>query len=181
MKKVIASALFIIPFCFLIGYFGMGFLSKNIKKDNSVLSLSYEDIREPTLTSTPIPTPSAIVLPTLTPTPFPTKIPTPTPVPQPKFSSEEIHAIIERFAAQYSVDPNVLRHIAVCESGFNPYAVNGPYAGLYQFSGNTWKSNRISIGEDTNTDLRFNAEEATQTAAYLISGGKKEIWPNCYP
>jgi soluble lytic murein transglycosylase-like protein len=120
-------------------------------------------------------------LPTSTPIPLPTRIPTPTVVSQPRFSPEQIHAFIERFAAQYSVDPNVLRHIAVCESGFNPDAVNGPYAGLFQFTKSTWKSNRLSLGEDTNTDLRFNAEEATQTATYLISQGKKDIWPNCYP
>jgi soluble lytic murein transglycosylase len=159
----------------------MGLFNKNIKKDNPVLSQASENIGEASLTPTPISTPTIIVLPTLTPTPIPTKIPTPTVVPQPKFSPEEIHAYIERFAAQYSVDPNVLRHVAVCESGFNPDAVNGPYAGLYQFSKNTWKNNRLSLGEDTNADLRFNAEEATQTAAYLISRGRKEIWPNCYP
>lgn len=181
MKKAIASAFFIIPLCFLIGYFGMGLFDKNIKKDNLVLSQTHEDVEEPTVTPTPVPSPTIVVLPTLTPTPVPTKIPKPTTIPQPKFSPEEIHAFIERFAAQYSVDPNVLRHIAVCESGFNPSVVNGPYAGLFQFSGITWKNNRLTMGEDTNTDLRFNAEEAIQTAADLISRGRKEIWPNCYP
>jgi soluble lytic murein transglycosylase-like protein len=159
----------------------MGLLNKNTKKDNSVLSQTSEIIGEPSLTPTSIPTPTLMVLPTLTPTPFPTRIPTPTTVPQPKFKPEEIQAFIERFAAQYSVDPNVLRYIAVCESGFNPNAVNGLYAGLYQFSKITWKSNRLTMGEDTDANLRFNAEEATQTAAYLISRGRKEIWPNCYP
>lgn len=88
---------------------------------------------------------------------------------------------IERFAGQYGVDPNVLRHVAVCESGFRADAINGPYAGLFQFNVNTWKNNRKLMGEDTNLDLRFNAEEATQTAAYLMSIGKRGIWPNCYP
>lgn len=112
-------------------------------------------------------------------------IPTPTlifsPIPQPSVSSEEIHKFIERFAGQYGVDPNVLRHIAVCESGFNPIAVNGSYAGLYQFTSVTWKNTRIEMGEDTNPDLRFNVEEAIQTATYIISVGKQGIWPNCYP
>lgn len=88
---------------------------------------------------------------------------------------------IERFASQYSVDPNVLRHIATCESGFNANARNGPYAGLYQFGNSSWKSNRILMGEDTDPDLRYNAEESVQTAAYIISRGIKNIWPNCYP
>jgi soluble lytic murein transglycosylase-like protein len=88
---------------------------------------------------------------------------------------------MERFAGQYAVDVNVLRHIAVCESGFNPSAVNGLYAGLYQFNVTTWKNGRVLMGEDTNPDLRFNAEESIQTAAYLISQGKRYLWPNCYP
>src|SRR4030042_3477653 len=181
MKKIIASAFFIIPFCFLIGYFGMGLFDKNVKNDDSVLSQTSEEVGEIILTPTPVPSPTIILLPTLTPTPMPPKIPEPTVFPQPKFSPEEIHAFIERFAAQYSIDPNVLRHIAVCEAGFKADAVNGPYAGLFQFSKTTWKNNRTTMGEDTNTDLRFNAEEAIQTAAYLISQGGKDMWPNCFP
>jgi soluble lytic murein transglycosylase-like protein len=122
-----------------------------------------------------------------TPTPVPTRIPTPIPtstptsIPQPKFSQEEIHGFIERFAGQYGVDPNVLRHIATCESGFNAQAVNGPYVGLYQFGSSAWISNRVLMGEDASLDLRFNAEESAQTAAFVVSRGIKNIWPNCFP
>jgi hypothetical protein len=129
----------------------------------------------PTMTPTPSPTPS----PSLSPTP--TMTPVPTPVPQPTFTSEQINAFIERFASQYGVDPNVLRYIAVCESGLDPLAVNGPYSGLYQFTSFTWKNNRQLMGEETNPDLRLNAEEAIQTAAYIISIGRGAIWPNCFP
>ena len=86
-----------------------------------------------------------------------------------------------RFALQYGVDVNVLRHVAVCESGFNTNASNGPYAGLYQFSRIAWKSNRALMGEEVDFNLRFDAEEATQTAAFIISTGKTYLWPNCYP
>jgi soluble lytic murein transglycosylase-like protein len=79
------------------------------------------------------------------------------------------------------VDPNVLRHIAVCESGFNPLASNLAYAGLYQFSPNTWQNYRGNMGEETNTDLRFNAEEAVQTAAFVLSINQAYIWPSCVP
>ena len=133
----------------------------------------------PSLTSSPTPTPSP--LPTDTPTPIPTFSPTPTSVSQPKFTSAEINSFIERFAGQYGVDPNVLRHIATCESGFNADSINGPYVGLYQFSSSTWSNNRALLGEEKDPDLHFNAEEAVQTAAYLVSIGKKGIWPNCYP
>ena len=99
----------------------------------------------------------------------------------PPVSPQEIHAFIERFSAQYGVDPNVMRHIAVCESGFNPLAINGPYIGLYQFGKSSWTSNRQALGEDIDTDLRLSAEESVQTAAYIISIGKDSLWPSCFP
>ena len=88
---------------------------------------------------------------------------------------------MDRFAVQYSVSPNVIRYIALCESDFDPLAENLSYAGLFQFGPATWKNIRVKMGEDINIDLRLNAEESVQTAAYAISVGYKEIWPNCYP
>ena len=131
----------------------------------------------PTLTPTPTPTETA----TPKPKPTPTKTPTPTPVPQPTVSSQQIYELINRFAGQYGVSPDVMRYIALCESGFNPAAKNSIYAGLYQFGVTTWKNLRVEIGEETDPNLRLNAEEAIQTAAYAISKGKTGLWPNCYP
>lgn len=133
----------------------------------------------PIATSTPTPTPTSE--PTLTPTPRPTKKPTPTPVPQPTFTSQQINEFIDRFSSQYGVDPNVIRHMAICESGFRPFAKKLSYAGLFQFGPITWRNLRIKLGEDPDPDLRFNAEEAVQTAAYALSVGIKNIWPNCMP
>lgn len=166
----------------MIGYFGMGLIDKNFLHKSAVLSDSLEYIsptQSPTATPSPTPKPTSIPLPTTTPKLKPTS--TPTPIPPPTITPSEIHALMERFAGQYGIDVNVLRHIAVCESGFKPLASNGPYAGLYQFNITTWQNNRRLMGEDINQDLRFNAEEAIQTAAFLISQGKKSLWPNCYP
>jgi len=127
----------------------------------------------PTLTFTPIPTPTSIPTPTLT--------PIPTPIPQPEFTSEQINSFIDRFAGQYGVDPHVIRRIAICESGFRPKAINGKYHGLFQFDAITWQNNRKLFGEDPSLDLRLNAEEAVQTAAYMFSVGKGGVWPNCNP
>lgn len=135
----------------------------------------------PTLTPTPTPEPTPTLTPSPTPIPSPTPSLSPTSVPQPKHTQAEIHGFVERFAVQYSVDPNVLRHIATCESGFNASAVNGPYAGLYQFGSSAWKNNRVLMGEDADLSLRFNAEESVQTAAFIVGRGIKNIWPNCYP
>lgn len=150
-------------------------------------------LAEATIAATPTPTPTTTPLPTLTPTPMPTetatpkpkptptKTPTPTPVPQPTVSSQQIYELINRFAGQYGVSPDVMRHVALCESGFNPIASNAGYAGLYQFGVTTWKNLRLEIGEETDPNLRLNAEEAIQTAAYTISKGKTGLWPNCFP
>jgi hypothetical protein len=155
----------------------------SLSKLGQVTSPSTEIVQ---ITQTPSPTPSPE--PTNTPTPKPTATPTPTLTPtpkpvQPKLTSSEVSGFVDRFAAQYGVDPNVLRAIAVCESGFDPTKIssNGLYVGLYQFSSGAWKSSRQEMGEDTNPDLRLNAEEAAQTAAYAVSTGKGGIWPNCVP
>lgn len=185
---------------FLFGYFGMSLWGKDIFLKGEVLSKYYvagdgslthdaSAVATPTpfqpitpisqasefLETVPSPTPE------LTKTPSPTPVPTETPIPQPVFSSEEIHGFIERFAGQYAVDPNVLRHLAVCESGFNPLAINLNYAGLFQFSPNTWTKYRQLMGEDVDISLRLNAEEAVQTAAYAYSLNHDSIWPNCAP
>lgn len=131
----------------------------------------------PSPTSSPSPKPTVKPTPKITPTPVPTQ----TSIPQLLFTSQQVNELIDRFAGQYSVSPDVLRYIATCESGFNPLAVNGGYAGLFQFGPTTWANIRRQIGEDINPELRFNAEEAAQTAAYALSQGKTGIWPNCTP
>lgn len=154
-----------------------------IKNPNSnVLGLSEEGTSTPTATTTP----TVTATPTNTPTPKPTITPTPTKTPKPlptatPVSSQEVNSFIERFASQYGVDPNVVRHVALCESGFRSNAVHGIYVGLFQFGPTTWKNIRVEFGEDTNPDLRLSAEESVQTATYAISKGKGGIWPNCLP
>jgi len=135
----------------------------------------------PTLTVIPTIIPTNTPLPTPTIKPKPTVKPTPTPKPQPKFTSEQIYGFTDRFGGQYAVDANVLRHIALCESGFRSEAKNYIYAGLFQFDTRTWGIYRQKMGEDPNPDLRYNAEEAMQTAAYAISLGQLRLWPNCKP
>lgn len=126
-------------------------------------------------------TASPTAQPTETPTPTPTPKPTPTPIPQPTFTPEQINGFINQFAGQYGVSPDVMRHIAICESSFNAFAKQGVYAGLFQFGPVTWRNLRAKMGKSTNINLRYNAQEAAQTAAYAISLGEQPIWPNCNP
>lgn len=137
----------------------------------------------PSPTTTPTPTPIQTPDPTDTPKPTikATIAPIVTPVPVPQHTSQQVSELIERFSGQYAVDPNVMRAIAICETSFNYQAINGPYWGLYQFGPTTWENLRKQMGEDPNTDLRLNPEEAAQTAAYAVSQGKRGIWPNCNP
>lgn len=170
---LIGSALILL----IEGFYFLGPLVKS-----SVLSENVEVAPTPIITPVPTESPTPIATPakTLKPTPIPTMTPTPVPTPTPA-SPAEINSLIDRFSSQYSVDPNVMRHMALCESGFNSSAVNGNYVGLYQFAPNTWKNIRKEMGEDTEVNLRLSAEESVQTAAYAFSKGKTGIWPNCMP
>jgi len=164
----------------LIGAGGIFLFEKDIFEEEEILSPQFEII-SPTPSPTPEPTNTPTPTPKPKPQPTPTLKPTPTPISQPTVSSEQINSFIERFAGQYGVDPSALRSIAVCESGFNPLAANLVYAGLYQFTPTTWIKYRELLGEETNPDLRFNAEEAVQTAAFVLSLGQTFIWPSCVP
>ena len=86
---------------------------------------------------------------------------------------------MEKYAKKESVDRELLKNIARCESRFNTNAVNGPYAGLFQFSTGSWISARNVMNENPDPNLRFNAEEAIKTAAFKIARGHTGIWPNC--
>ena len=137
----------------------------------------------PTPTPSPSPTPTPSPTPSPSPTPVPSLIPTPTPTPSPQveYQSEEIHGFVEKFSNQYGLDPNKLRHIAICESTFNPLAKNLNYQGLFQFSPNTWIHYRNLLNKDPNPDLRLDAFASVETAAYVMSLNQTYIWPNCFP
>jgi len=132
---------------------------------------------------------SFIATPSVSPTASPTATlaiketpkPTPTSKPQPDFTSEQIYGFTEKYGILYAVDPNVLRHVALCESGFNPRAKNFIYSGLFQYDSNTWRKYRGEIGQDPDPDLRYHAEEAVETTAFALSHGASRLWPNCYP
>lgn len=134
----------------------------------------------PTPTSTPTPTftptPTITPTPTSTPTPTFTSTPTPTPTPMPVTAYEDY---FNQYSSQYNVDKNLLKKIAYCESGMGPSAVNGPYAGLFQFTEETWRATREEMGKDPNPDLRFGVKESIETAAYKLSHHGENAWRNC--
>jgi len=104
------------------------------------------------------------------------KTASPSPISQPITSSNDLY---EKYGSQYNVKAETLREIAWCESQFRADSVNGPYAGLFQFSSGTWVTTRVAMGLDSNPDLRQNFEESIKTAAFKISQGGLSLWPNC--
>ena len=139
---------------------------------------------------------SVLFAPTHAPTKGPTEVPTPiftiTPTPStnsgptavPRFTSimtsEGLEALFSKYGTEYHVDPNWLKKIAKCESNFNPNADSGLYVGMFQFAAPTWSSTRTGMGFDPNPDLRRDAEESIRTAAYMLSHGRQNAWPNCH-
>ncbi len=124
------------------------------------------DIPTPTLAPTTIPTPTATPTPTVTATPTPS-----VPV--------DLEALFTDHANHYSVDKDLLKRIAQCESGMNSSAQNGPYGGMFQFSESSWTSTRNAMGMDSNPQLRFDPGESIRTAAFKLSTGGRSAWPNC--
>lgn len=91
----------------------------------------------------------------------------------------DLEPLFDKYSSQYGVSKALIKKIAQCESGFNPKAVNGPYAGMYQFLASTWISQRKIMGEDPNPELRFNAKEAVKTTAFKISRDGAGAWSVC--
>lgn len=122
--------------------------------------------------------PTATPTPTNTPTPTPTN--TPTPTPQPIVTSSDLESLFGKYAGEYSVDKELLKKIAKCESGFNAGASFLDYGGMFQFSSSSWSSTRQQMNQDPNPDLRYNAEESIKTAAFKISVNGPSAWPSCH-
>src|SRR3989338_113032 len=122
------------------------------------------------ITTTPIPTN----------TPKPTRTGTPTPTPTVHvITSDQINDLFTKYSNLYSVSRDLLWKIAVCESHVNPFALNGIYGGMFQFSASSWIAMRKMMNIPDNPALRFDPEEAIKTAAFKLSVGGIGAWSNC--
>lgn len=135
----------------------------------------------PTPTQMPTPEPTAVPSPTPTETPPPTPTAMPTPEPTAVPAPVDLEGLFTRFSGEFSVDRELLKRIAACESGFNAgsHNVAHGYAGMYQFAESSWTAVRSRMGADPNPDLRFSAEESIRTAAFHIANGGQGAWPSC--
>jgi len=165
-------------FLFLLTTFSIG-LSYVLSSKNHTVILSPLPNKTYAKTLGIITTPAPTVTPYPTPTPIP-PTPTPTPTPTPIIiASTSLDELFTRYSNEYSVDKELMKRIAYCESRLNPQASTSQYAGLYQFSESLWISTRTLMGQNSDPNLRFNAEEAIRTAAFMISQNHLYIWPNC--
>lgn len=143
--------------------------------DEEVLGENTEKIE-----SSPIPTPAPDPSPTPTPKPKTTPKPSPTPAPSPSpVTGAQLDEWFTKYAATESINKDLLRNIALCESKFNQFAKNGDYLGLYQFSSSTWVTTRRSMNHNPDPKLRTDAEEAIKTAAFRLATVGPAAWPNC--
>jgi soluble lytic murein transglycosylase-like protein len=92
-----------------------------------------------------------------------------------KNSKEEVQTMIDRYAQKYGVDSAKLKRVAMCESGFNQFAVSrGGHMGVFQFAARTFAANSARIGLVNSNP--FNAEQNVETAAYMFSIGQEWQW-----
>lgn len=87
-----------------------------------------------------------------------------------------INALVDKYAALYSVPASLIHRVIVRESGYNPKARNGPYWGLMQIRYDT----AMSMGYhgpasgllDADTNLRYGVKYLA--GAYLVGNGNPD-------
>lgn len=171
---VSTTKLFAISTCISILFFSLSTFTVVANRQKPTILNPLSKI-QPSPTTTPTNTPTPTQTPTPTNTPTPTIIPTPAPVTAPS----DLNKLFVQYANEYSISTELLKRIAKCESNFNPGANAHGYGGLFQFSETLWNQTRTLLHWDTNPNLRFNAEEAIKTAAFMVSQNHLGIWPNC--
>lgn len=168
--------LFLILVIFVTIIFKIVLFFQAKKVENKVKGAKISVIKIPTITPTFTPTSTSTPSPTLAPTPTATPSPTLTPA---IILPKDLDDFFTKYSNEYSVDKELLKRIANCESNLNPNASTSLYAGLFQFAEPIWIQTRILMGQNSDVNLRFNAEESIRTAAFMVSQGHLGIWPNC--
>lgn len=147
------------------------FSAIEISSNNTVNQTSLDEL-------TPTPLEYLIIsetpIPTVTPKPSATATPT-----KIQFQFSDLDSLFIKYANQQSINKDLLKKIAVCESNLNPSAVNGDYVGLFQYSSSYWTSMRKRMNLDGNPALRFHAEESIKTAAFTLATAGFAAWPHC--
>ncbi len=102
--------------------------------------------------------------------------PEPSPEPAAAATPSAINALVDKYAALYSVPASLIHRVIVRESGYNPKARNGPYWGIMQIRYDT----AMSMGYhgpasgllDADTNLRYGVKYLA--GAYLVGNGNPD-------
>ena len=176
MQKIKIIFLFLIPLFLIFTIFKTVSFFQTKKPHAEIAGAKIELTKTPTVTPTVTLTPTTVPSPTFIPTPTATPSPTLTPV---IILPKDLDDLFTKYSNEYSIDKELLKRIANCESSLNPNAGTSRYAGLFQFAEPIWIQTRTLIGQNSDINLRFNAEESIRTAAFMVSQGHLGIWPNC--
>jgi soluble lytic murein transglycosylase-like protein len=94
-------------------------------------------------------------------------------------ASSNVEQIIRTAARKYGVDENYLVHIAQCESGLNPNAVNHNYfengypSGLFQHLSGYFPSRAAKYGYSPDV---FDAYSNANVTAAMFADGLQGLW-----
>jgi len=184
MKQRLLTGIISFFFSFFVLSFALAKLSPPIVTRAQVLSAAktaepLSSPSEPDPSPATSPQPSAIPSPEI-PTPDDSPVPSTTPKPTVSpVSDAQLNEWFTTYANKESVNKDLLKKIAVCESQLHTMATNGPYGGLFQFSTSTWIATRTAMNLNSDPALRFNSQEAIKTAAFRLATVGFAAWPNC--
>ena len=89
--------------------------------------------------------------------------------------------LVTGMAVDMGVDPGLACRIVELESGWDQFAIGDyhmptPSAGPWQFQKEAWEYGRQRMGLSDALALRYNWEESTRTALWLIRNGYGRWW-----
>ena len=87
---------------------------------------------------------------------------------------EAVRAVILAAAVSHGVDASLMDRLAKCESGYNRFAANGPYVGLYQLG----TAKRRQFLAEGYVDVYDPAQQANFVAE-LLAAGETSAWAGC--
>ena len=93
----------------------------------------------------------------------------------------EVDRAISGSASEFGVDEMAMRETIRCESGFNPFATNGSYMGLFQQSTDYWGERVAEFNANVEVDVPgdyYNPFDNARVSARMWASGQ-DHWPNC--
>ena len=96
----------------------------------------------------------------------------------PSWVGGPVHRAVYDSALTFGIPYRILLRIAFCESTLNPWAVNGPHYGLFQFLPATFVQGMRAMWRETGivASTYWNPLDASYVAGYLFATGHARRW-----